>query len=88
MTNCNRIDPQYLDQIFPEKKLTAAQKQDALLYAMGASVNELAGMNDRHSDTVRKRLNETTLTVAGCTEIKNLRTVTLIRILNLLLMKS
>ncbi|MBG3138973.1 DNA-binding protein, partial [Proteus mirabilis] len=39
MTSCNRIDPQYLDQIFPEKKLTIAQKQDALLYAMGTSVN-------------------------------------------------
>ncbi|EGN1944254.1 DNA-binding protein [Morganella morganii] len=88
MTGHNHIDPRYLDQIFPENNLTTAQKHDALLYAMGSSIAELARLNNRHPDTVRKRLNETTVLISGCSEIKILRSVTLIRLFNLLLNKK
>lgn len=87
MPDHNHIDSEYLDQIFPEEKLTNRQKQDALLYAMGTSLSELAELNHLHVDTVRKQLNDTSVTISGCSEIKNLRTVTLIRLFNRILIK-
>ncbi|WP_239504486.1 hypothetical protein [Providencia stuartii] len=52
MTGHNHIDPHYLDQIFPENNLTTAQKHDALLYAMGSSIAELARLNNRHKSII------------------------------------
>ena len=84
MTRDDAIRISRLHQIFTEEQLSDHQRDIAVMYFVGSTIDEIADEKGIKPDSVRKHLNVVRRTL-GSTSLPGIRTIALLRALTILL---